>query len=201
MSARLVLASSSPRRRELLATTGARFDVASPEVDETPLPSEDPIDYVERLARAKAGLVADGWPADRLVLAADTTVALGSRLFGKPVDEADARRMLHALSGTTHEVHTGVAIVSRHAVRSAVATTQVTFRALDDAEVDWYVSTGEPLDRAGAYAIQGGAAVFVRSLDGSPSNVIGLPLSVVADLLSAVGHPLSTFRPPPEEKP
>jgi septum formation protein len=197
---RLVLASSSPRRRELLASTGARVDVVSPEVDETPQVGELPSHYVERLALAKAEAVRDGGKDERVVLAADTIVALGSQLFGKPVNAGDAKRILRILSGITHEVHTGVAVVTRRAFRSAVATTHVSFRPLDDAELDWYIATGEPLDRAGAYAIQGGAALFVRSVEGSPSNVVGLPLTVVADLLTAVRHPLPTFRPPEEEQ-
>ncbi len=191
---RLVLASWSPRRRELLATTGVQFDAVAPDIDETPFEGEAPAAYVERLARAKATAVVGQVGPDVVVVAADTTVALGTTLFAKPADTGDARRMLEALSGTTHLVHTGVVVHAPGAVRSAVVTTVVAFGPIAAADLEWYVGTGEPLDRAGAYAIQGGGGLFVRSVDGSPSNVIGLPLGVVAELLVAVGHPLSTFR-------
>jgi len=197
-SARLVLASSSPRRRELLAATGAAFTVRSPDVDETPGAAEAPRAYVERLARTKATAVAASVPADDVVLAADTTVWMEPSLFGKPLDAAEARRMLLALSGRTHEVHTGVAVLAGGRLSSAVATTFVAFADLDDAEVDWYVGTGEPLGKAGAYAIQGSGNLFVRSVEGSPSNIVGLPLDLVAVLLDAAGHPLRSFRPPPD---
>jgi septum formation protein len=172
-----------------------RFDAIAPDVDETPLAGEAPGDYVDRLARAKAQAVRAVVEPEAVVLAADTTVALGTELFGKPVDVADARRMLLALAGTTHAVHTGVAVDTAMLCRGAVVTTRVEFAEVDQADLEWYLATGEPLDRAGAYAIQGGAAHFVQSVDGSPSNVIGLPMTTVADLLEAVGHPLASFRP------
>jgi septum formation protein len=196
---RLILASSSPRRRELLASTGVAFEVRAPAVDETPREDEPPVAYVERIARAKAMAVdlAEG----EVALAADTTVVAGDRLFGKPLDAADARRMLGALAGTIHEVHTAVAVRAGDRLCWDVATTVVTFASVGPEDLDWYVSTGEPLDKAGAYALQGGAGLFVRALDGSPTNVVGLPLALVADLLASAGHPLPTFRPIPSEEP
>jgi septum formation protein len=191
---RLVLASSSPRRRELLASTGVSFEVRSPDVDETPFEGEAPSAYVERIALAKVATVS--LTADEVALAADTTVVAGDRLFGKPSGEADARRMLHALSGTTHDVHTAVAVRHQDQVCHDVATTLVTFAPLADEDVQWYVRSGEPLDKAGAYALQGGGGLFVRAVDGSPTNVVGLPLTLVVELLDRLGHPLSSFRTP-----
>jgi septum formation protein len=191
---RLVLASGSPRRRALLGATGVAFTTRSPDVDETPRGGEDPRVYVERLARQKAAAVASAVAPGDVVLAADTTVWLAPVLLGKPADAADARRMLRALSGRTHEVHTGVAVVAGGDVTSSVATTRVIFADLDEVDVEWYVGTGEPLDKAGAYAVQGSGKLFVRSIEGSPSNVVGLPLDVVAGLLDRAGYPLHTFR-------
>ncbi len=189
---RLVLASGSPRRHALLASAGVRFSAEAPDIDESPLDGEEPAAYVERLAVEKAAAVTIA-PHD-VVLAADTTVAVDRQIFGKPVDARDARRMLLALSGRAHDVHTGVAVVVDGRTRTAVATTRVTMAAYDDEDIDWYVGTGEPLDKAGAYAMQGAGALLVRSISGSASNVVGLPLAVVADLLAAAGHPLSSFR-------
>ena len=167
----------------------------APDIDETPAEDEEPVAYVERLARAKAAAVqAAGASTDDVVLAADTTVALGQQIFGKPVDAGDARRMLRALSGRSHAVHTAVAVHVGDRVSSAVATTRVTMVELTEDDIGWYVGTGEPLDKAGAYALQEGGGLFVASVEGSPSNVIGLPLAVVSDLLTQAGAPLSRFR-------
>jgi septum formation protein len=174
----LVLASGSPRRRELLAQLGLFFDVVPADVDETPLPGESPRDLVRRLAVAKATAV-DGDP----VLAADTIVEVDGEILGKPLDAADARRMLGRLSGRSHHVHTGVAVRSGERVEVDVTTTIVTFVALTDGAVDWYLATGEPFDKAGAYAIQGAGGVFVETIRGSASNVVGLPIATVARLL------------------
>ena len=192
MSGALVLASSSPRRRDLLRLAGVTFRSASPDVDETPLSGEQAARYVERLARAKAQVVPIA--PDDVVLAADTTVALGPTIYGKPTDAADARRMLRELSGRTHEVLTGVAVRAGAVVTTAVVTTAVTLIDIAPAELAWYVSTGEPLDKAGAYALQGGGGSFVASVAGSVSNVVGLPMTTVADLLAAAGHPLAGYR-------
>jgi septum formation protein len=175
---RLVLASSSPRRRELLANAGYEFDIASPDIDESERPGEAPDAYVERLAREKCEAITGD-----LVLAADTTVALDGVIFGKPEDDADARRMLRALSGRAHHVHTGVALRRRGTVRSFVVTTEVVFVDLADHEIDAYIASGEPTGKAGAYALQGRGARLVSEVRGSVSGVIGLPMAEVAPML------------------
>jgi septum formation protein len=174
----LVLASGSPRRRELLAQLGVTFAVVVPDVDESPLPGERPVGLVRRLAAAKAVAV-EGDP----VLAADTVVDVDGEILGKPVDADDARRMLRRLSGRSHRVHTGVAVRSGARLELEVATTIVTFVPLQSAVIEWYVRTGEPLDKAGAYAFQGGAGRFVTELDGDADTVIGLPLALLERLL------------------
>lgn len=181
---RLVLASASPRRAELLRSIGLDFEVAVPDVDETRYPDEEPDHYVERVARLKASVV-DG--ADAVVLAADTTVVHDGRVLGKPAHPAEARTMLQRLSGELHAVWTGVAVVSGGVVSSTVERSVVRMAVLTDTEIDRYVATGEPLDKAGAYALQGIGGMFVESVDGSPSNVIGLPLHVAVRLLRAHG--------------
>ncbi|CAM3375185.1 septum formation inhibitor Maf [Corallococcus sp. ZKHCc1 1396] len=187
-TALLVLASASPRRKDLLAQLGLRFTVTAADIDETPTAGEIARNYVKRLAEEKARTVAGRHP-DAWVLAADTTVALGSELLGKPRDAAEARDMLGRLSGHTHEVFTGIAVAGR-ARASQVVRTQVTFRALSPEEIAWYADTGEPLDKAGAYAIQGKGGFLVASVDGSPTNVIGLPLGETLALLQEAGFPL-----------
>lgn len=193
-SLRFVLASASPRRRELLADLGLAFVVRPADIDESVQPGESGPVYVERLARAKALAVAD---ADELVLAADTTVDLDGDLLGKPVDADDARSLMRRLSDSTHHVHTGVAavIVSDDGPRvaSTVVTTAVTFAPVPDEWIDWYIDTGEPFDKAGGYGMQGAAAIFVHRIDGSPSNVIGLPLDAVASLVAQLGVDLFDF--------
>jgi len=179
---RFVLASGSPRRRELLSQLGLLFDVDAAHLYETPRPGEPPREYVERLAREKASAVA-GRHGGRVVLAADTTVALGPEILGKPRDDAEAAQMLKRLSGKTHEVFTGIC-ASGH---SRVVRTAVTFKLLSAPEIAWYVATGEPRDKAGAYAVQGKAGAFVEALEGSPTNVIGLPLPETLELLTEVG--------------
>jgi septum formation protein len=186
---RLVLASQSPRRRELLGQLGLALEVRPAHADESVAPGEPPRDYVLRVARDKARAV-----AGELVLAADTAVVLGGEVLGKPADEADARRMLGALSGTEHEVLTAV-VVRRGAPApalelDALVATKVRFARLSAREIDWYVATGEPLDKAGAYAIQGAGGAFVLSVEGSVSNVVGLPLAETAALLRRAGLPL-----------
>ncbi len=181
----LVLASASPRRRELLSLLGVRFEVVVADVDERVRPGEAPAAYVERLAREKAAAVATRRPGAR-VLAADTAVCLGTELFGKPDDPAHAARMLRRLSGNAHTVLTGVAVAGGRAVARVVETT-VRFRALTEGEIAWYVATGEGADKAGAYAVQGIGGLWVRSVEGSPSNVIGLPLAETAELLAEAG--------------
>jgi len=185
---RLILASNSPRRRGFLQQLGLSFEVQAADLDESVQPGESPVAYVERLARQKAQAVA-AKAAGTVVLGADTTVVVGEAILGKPADAADAARMLAALSGRAHEVLTGVAVVGPVTL-SQVVKTRVYFRAVSAQEIDWYVRTGEPLDKAGAYAIQGLAGAFVTEIEGSPSSVVGLPLAETVELLRRVGYPL-----------
>lgn len=178
----LILASRSPRRSELLTAAGISFEVLAADIDETPHANESPVAYVERLAIEKARAVLALRP-DARVLGADTTVTIDGEILGKPVDEADAFRMIRLLNGRAHDVHTGVAVVSRAGVRSAVDTTRVWFGAMTDGDIAWYVGTGEPVDRAGAYAIQGFASRFIERIEGSYSNVVGLPVALVSSIL------------------
>jgi septum formation protein len=184
----LVLASSSPRRRDLLTLLGVPFSATDADVDETPHDGERPRDLVRRLAADKARAV-DGDP----VLAADTVVDVDGEILGKPADADDARRMLARLAGRTHHVHTGVAVRSGGHVDTEVVSTAVRFVPLTPEAIEWYVATGEPFDKAGGYAIQGAGATLVDRVEGSVSNVIGLPLATVASLLGirgfAAGHP------------
>ena len=185
----IVLASASPRRRQLLDQIGVAHEIRPVEVDETRLPKEMPLDFVRRLALAKA---TDAWTAadgagGRLVIGADTAVSLGDTVFGKPNDGEHAREMLRALSGKTHKVTTAVAGVQEAERAVQVSASRVTFRSLSSAEIDGYVATREPLDKAGGYGIQGIAAVFVERLEGSYSGVMGLPLFETARLLRDFG--------------
>ncbi len=192
MSADFVyLASASPRRRALLAQIGVPFQVLTVTVDEARLPGEAPHAYVLRLAREKA---AAGWQARPLrhpspVLAADTTVVLDGRILAKPADRSDGERMLRELGGRTHAVLTAVAVATAEGLVSRTSRSEVTFRAISTAEARDYWATGEPRDKAGGYAIQGGAAIFIADLRGSYSGVMGLPLFETAELLEQAGVP------------
>lgn len=190
-STRLVLASGSPRRKALLAMAGFSFDVVVPAVDETPMPNEPPGDMVRRLSLAKARaatVILDPTDREPVVLAADTTVVLGDRILGKPADEADAVEMLLAIAGHTHTVVSGFALLSGdEELSSGTVASRVLMRAVARSEAAAYAATGEPLDKAGAYAAQGNGAKFVERIDGSRSNVIGLPLGTVVPLLEAAG--------------
>jgi septum formation protein len=183
---RIILASSSPRRRELLANLGVEFEVLPADIDETELPGEDPATYVHRLALEKAATIAARYP-EALVIAADTTVDLDGRILGKPDDRDHVRAMLRDLSGRSHRVHTGVCVRIGDRVAAAVSSPDVRMVAITDAMIDWYISTGEPFDKAGAYGMQGAAAVFVEAVQGSVSAVIGLPMHVVVTLADEVG--------------
>lgn len=187
-SSKIILASASPRRSELLESAGIRFDVVPGHIDETPLPGEEPKAHVLRLAAEKAREVARREVA-RFFIGADTIVVCDHEIMGKPRDGADAERMLLKLSGVPHEVITGFAVYDRERdqVRSQAVTTRVFFKPLDLAEIRSYVATGCPLDKAGAYAIQGGAAYMVERIDGSYTNVVGLPLSEVVTVLRELG--------------
>ena len=180
---RVVLASRSPRRIELISQLGVTAEVVPADIDETPLPGEEPVDYVKRLASSKARAVQDRLGTVALVLGADTTVDLDGVIFGQPGDEAEARRMLKALSARTHRVHTGVAVIGPDRSESVVVTSMVTFEPVTDALLDWYIGTGEWQGKAGSYAIQGLGGTLVASTRGSMSNIIGLPLQETARLL------------------
>lgn len=187
----LYLASTSPRRRELLAQLGLDFQVLKVDIDETPRPGEGPADYVLRLAREKAtaGLAQAG---EGVVIAADTSVVQGGAILGKPASLDEAIAMWSRLSGGEHEVLTGVAVGSRERMGAQVVATRVRFRPLTLAEMQAYWASGEPGDKAGGYAIQGKGAIFVTGIAGSYSNVVGLPLAETAAMLDGFGiHVLS----------
>jgi len=181
---RIVLASASPRRAELLRAAGIDFEVQPANVDEAIATGESPNEYVSRLAEAKARLVYER-DVRRIVLAADTAVVVDADVLGKPLDENDASRMLRRLSGRTHEVLTAISVFHPgQIVDTRVDTTAVEFAPLSDADIDWYVSSGEPMDKAGAYAVQGLASRFVTRIEGSYSNVVGLPVALVYQMLT-----------------
>jgi septum formation protein len=184
---RFVLASASPRRAELLSAAGFEFDVVPADVDETPAPGEPPREYALRVARAKAEHVARQCSDGQVVLAADTVVVAGGRLMGKPADALDAHSMLTTLAGVVHEVHTAVVVRGPGRQVEDVVTTEVRFNPLSEREIAWYISTGEAEGKAGAYAIQGRAARFIDRIDGSWSNVVGLPIATAYRLLAAAG--------------
>jgi septum formation protein len=201
----LVLASASPRRRQLLAQAGFTFEVRPAHIPEDPWPGEDPIAYVTRLAREKAQVVFDQITANAAsevvdastrgaidlqslaVLGADTTVTLDGQILGKPEDAEDAGRILRMLSGRSHRVVTGVALVTQVAVEVAAEVTAVRFLTLSDEEIAAYIATGEPMDKAGAYGIQGLAAKWIPRVEGCYFNVMGLPLALVATMLESRG--------------
>jgi len=187
----LYLASGSPRRKELLAQTGVIFERIAAPIDETPLPKENPRDYVLRMAVEKAE---SGWQhleamglALKPVLASDTSVIFANEILGKPVDAADAAAMLRKLSGQTHEVLTSLALKDQSGVETRLSVSRVTFAELTDAQIASYIASGEPMDKAGAYGIQGLGGVFVAHLDGSFTGVMGLPLHDTAALLAKHG--------------
>ena len=183
----LILASASPRRRELLAQAGFTFEVRPAHVNEDPKPGEDAIAYVTRLAREKAQAVFDAaGDAGVVVLGADTTVEVDGQILAKPLDAADAERMLRLLSGRTHRVMTGVAVVTKDRAEVAAEVTGVRFVTLSDVEIAAYVATGEPMDKAGAYAIQGRAGRWIPRVEGCYFNVVGLPLALVTTMLESV---------------
>ena len=187
----VILASSSPRRASLLKALGITFRRIAPDVDEARRPGESVRRYVRRLAIEKALAVAERRP-HAWVIAGDTTVVLDDSLLGKPRDAREARRMLRQLSGRTHRVLSGIALVrcDRDSFASAVSSTRVTFRSLSEDEIRWYVRTGEPLDKAGAYGVQEKGGMLVARIDGSYSNVVGFPLEKFYELWRAAGLPL-----------
>jgi len=183
----LILASSSPRRQELLQEIGIPFQVHAANINEDQMPREDPMAYALRLAREKAQAVAVQYPQS-YVLGADTIVVVDGEVLGKPKDREDAARMLRVLSGRGHEVTTAVSVVAPGTlVETRASTTKVYFRELSEDEIQRYVAGGEPMDKAGAYAIQGGASRWTDRIEGEFSNVVGLPLSLVTDMLRTNG--------------
>jgi septum formation protein len=185
----LILASASPRRAELLEAAGYSFDVAPSDVDETVQPGEEPKAYALRVARDKArGAMAHCRKSGSIVLAADTVVVAGGEILAKPAGPEDARRMLKTLSGVVHEVHTGLVVMAGAREFSDVVTSRVQVLPLNDAEIDWYIASGEWDGKAGGYGIQGRAARYIDWLDGSWSNVVGLPVAAVYRLLKEAGE-------------
>ena len=179
---KLVLASGSPRRSEILERAGWPHDIIVAGIDETVLPNEDAATYVQRLARSKAEAVASALD-DGLVLGADTTVVVANQILGQPVDDADARRMLRLLNAKWHDVLTGVAVVRvRGETRVGYQTTRVRFAEISEQEIDWYIATGEPFGKAGAYGIQGKASLFIEEIEGDYFNIMGLPIRLVYKL-------------------
>lgn len=176
MSMKLILASESVRRQSLLAQFGLEFTICAANIDETPFANESPAEMTLRLAREKAHSVFNRYGHGYRVLGGDTTVAIGSRCFGKPGDKEEAMAMLLALSGCVHQVYSAVALVDQHGAHALLSTTSVEFAHLSEQQITRYCQTDEPYDKAGAYGIQGPAGAFVRSLNGSYSGVIGLPL-------------------------
>ena len=186
MPVQIILASASPRRKELLDQIKVTYKVHPVDLDETPLPDETPLDYVQRLAAEKSAACVAQLKTEIPVLAADTAVVLGRVIMGKPKDQADALAMLTQLSGKTHQVYSAISLRGReHSL--AVSITEVTFRSLTDREMLDYWYSGEPVDKAGSYAIQGMGGLFVKSIKGSFSGVVGLPLFETAGLLSKQG--------------
>jgi septum formation protein len=180
---KLILASGSPRRSEILTSVGWEFTKIVPDIDETELADENPADYVQRLAKEKAEEIAVNHP-DSIVLGADTTVVIDNQIIGKPINLDDAKRMLKLLSGRTHEVLTGVAIVKNGTTRVGLQTTKVKFAELDEKQIEFLVAFGSPLDKAGGYAVQAQAALFIEGIEGDYWNVVGLPISLVYRLMN-----------------
>lgn len=184
---KIILASKSPRRAEILRAVGWEFEAAAANIDETRMASEDALSYVERLAQTKAETVAKKTSGPGLVLGADTVVVIGAEILGQPRDDEDARRMLKLLSGKWHEVLTGLALVWKGDPAKTLIdheTTRVRFCQMSADEIDWYVATGEPSDKAGAYAIQGRGALFIEEVQGDYFNIVGLPVRLLYELIS-----------------
>ena len=182
---KLVLASGSPRRSEILERAGWPHEIIVAGIDETVLPNEEAAAYVQRLARSKAQEVASRL-SEGVVLGADTTVVVANEILGQPADDADARRMLRLLNAKWHEVLTGVAVVRVGGeTRIACETTRVRFAEMSEKEIDWYIATGEPFGKAGAYAIQGKASLFIEEIEGDYFNIMGLPIRLVYELAAA----------------
>lgn len=179
---KIILASGSPRRSEILGFVGWKFEKHIADIDETEKDGENPSDYVRRLAKEKAEAVAQNHK-DKIVLGADTTVVIDNQIIGKPIDLDDARRMIKMLSGREHLVLTGVALVKNNDTKVGLQTTKVKFKEMNDEEIEFLVQFGEPLDKAGAYAVQAQAALFIEKIEGDYWNVVGLPINLVYKLM------------------
>jgi septum formation protein len=179
---KIVLASGSPRRKQILTSVGWEFTSVPPDIDETERDGEPPADYVVRLAREKAEVVAASNPGS-VVLGADTTVVADGQILGKPVDMDDAQRMVRMLAGNWHEVLTGVAVVKNGETRAAMQRTRVKFSPMTDDEIEFLATEGDPLDKAGAYAVQKQAALFIEGIEGDHWNIVGLPIRLVYELI------------------
>ncbi len=179
---KIILASGSPRRSEIMNAVGWRFTKAIPDIDESERAGESPDAYVCRLASEKAQAVADSHPGE-IVLAADTTVVINDQIMGKPVDDGDARRMIRMLAGNWHEVLTGIAVSKNGMSDVGMQRTRVKFATMTDAEIEYLVEKGDPLDKAGAYAVQAQAALFIEGIEGDYWNVVGLPISLVYEMI------------------
>jgi septum formation protein len=187
---KLILASQSPRRAEILTTVGWEFEAIAANIDEARFPSEGALSYVTRLAQTKAETVAKQIASDGLVLGADTVVVIGEEILAQPQDDDDARRMLSLLSGQWHQVVTGIALVRKGNVSQIMVdhqTTRVLFAELSRRQIDWYISTGEPQGKAGAYAIQGKGALLIKEIQGDYFNVVGLPIRLVFEVIGRMG--------------
>ena len=182
----LILASGSPRRKQWLESLSIPFEIMAPDIDETPTEAEDPVDLVLRLAKGKADLISAANPG-RWVLAADTTVAVDHHTLNKPIDVEDAVRMLLLIQGRRHEVHTGMCLQRDQNVYAFVDTAEVFLRPLSEAQARWYVASGEPMDKAGGYAAQGIAALFIERIEGSFATVMGLPVERLSALMQELG--------------
>ena len=180
----VILASTSPRRRQILDLMGIIFEVIPSRAEEIPFAGENPVDFAGRAARDKAAEVSSRFP-EQLVLGADTVVEIDGRILGKPKSSDDAKTMLRCLSGREHAVHTGLALVRNREIHCLVDTTLVRFLEVEDAAIDWYVASGEPMDKAGAYAVQGLGGLLVAGVNGSPSTVIGLPIHRLTELFAS----------------
>jgi septum formation protein len=188
VTVKFILASASPRRRELLKSIGLEFDVIPSHIPEVRAAGEAPEEYVARLSREKANAIAEQYPGS-WIIAADTTVLMGDELLEKPADGKDAERMLAAIAGKTHTVYSGVTLLNREGGHhdTRVAESEVRMLPLEPRDIAWYVATGEPLDKAGAYAIQGIGSMFIDSVHGSFTNVVGLPLALLFQMLRKAG--------------
>ena len=187
ITSKIILASRSPRRKDILEKLNFSFVIDPPDIDESPLKNESPINYVQRISAAKADLVAQRHDQKCIVIAADTTVELNSEIFGQPRDLDEARVMIQKLSSKTHRVHTAISVRYNQEIANSVDTASVTMREVTSELLEWYIGTGESIGKAGAYAVQGHGAALVADLSGEIGTVIGLPAGLLIDMLGDLG--------------